>query len=95
MRISDPSGQWSTMRSYLDSIIDAADRLPGDLDRGWAYLSRGILLSLQSSFEAAQADYVQAQQLFASAGDTAYQGVALARRGSLGLEQGQLGQARQ
>lgn len=88
-------GQWQQAFQRLETILSAVEELSASWQRGWVYLHRGIMHLLRADYSAAEADFDQADRLFAQENDQVYRGKVLYRRGTLSAMTGQLHQARE
>jgi hypothetical protein len=78
-------GLWQDAFRRLDALLHSADLLQEPWNRAWAFLHRGIMHTLRSSYEQARADLEQADQIFAALGDPVSRGKTLYRTAILSL----------
>lgn len=86
-------GLWEELFRRLDKVIESVDKLSTDHLRGWAYLHRGIIHMLRTSYEKSVSDFDTADVLFAASGDKPYRGKVMYRRATIDLVQGELNKA--
>ena len=87
-------GQWQEAFEWLDTVVAAGGEVGAIWNLAWANLHRGIMHTLRAEYVPAQADFDQADRLFAEAGDQVYRGKTLYHRASVLILQGELTEAR-
>ena len=87
-------GQWQEAFERLDTVVAAGGEVGAIWNLAWVNLHRGIMHTLRAEYVPAQADFDQADRLFAEAGDQVYRGKTLYHRASVLILQGELTEAR-